>query len=131
MTVKRVQVPQNVTAEKTKPIWLVVSTANSRGARRLIIKQKGKDKTEAQFYSDPAKAVVFALLLQQEKISYKRGEGMIVPVPPRLLDLLIAFAETPVRWQTLVREHLIPNPTVEKLAAFLYINKLIKESGKR
>jgi len=131
MVAKSVQAVQNVTSEKTKQIWIVVSTTNRRGARRLIIKQKGKNEIEAGFYSDSSKAIVFALLLQLEKIRYKRGEGMIVQIPQSLLDLLIILAKTPVRWQTLVKEHLIPSPTVEKLATFLYINKLIKGSKGR
>lgn len=126
MVAKSVQAVQNATLEKTKRVWVVVSTTNRRGARRLIIKQKGKDKIEAGFYSDPSKVMVFALLLQFEKIRYKRGEGVVVQIPQSLLDLFIVLAKTPVRWQTLVKEHLIPKPTVEKLATFLYINKLIK-----
>jgi hypothetical protein len=121
-----VQAVQNATLEKTKRVWVVVSTTNCKGARRLIIKQKGKDKIEAGFYSDPSKALVFALLLQFENIKYERGGGVVVQIPKSLLDLFITLAETPVRWQTIVKEHLIPKPTVERLATFLYINKLIR-----
>jgi len=109
-------------------ITATVYTRNQRGARSLNLCYYPADGKEhlTRFFSDPSKAIVFAILFNK-KVRYKRGTGFEVKMRPETLRLLETVAKKHLRWQTLVKNGVIPKITEDKVRRMLAIDALVKQ----